>query len=93
MANITLLPALNLFPRFYANIQIILYNTQQKFKKTKKTALWKSLTARGEGGDSQNKWNNYTVRYWIELNMHTYYYLLLLLLLYTIFLFILSDEP
>lgn len=57
---------------------------------TKKTALWESLT-RGE--NSQNKWNNYTVRYWIELNMHTYYYLLLLLLLYTIFLFILSDDP
>lgn len=55
-------------------------------RKSKKNALWESSTHRGrEGDDSQNKWNNYTVRYWIELNMHTYYYLLLLLLLYTLF--------
>lgn len=55
-------------------------------EKVKKNALWESSTHRGrEGDDSQNKWNNYTVRYWIELNMHTYYYLLLLLLLYTLF--------
>lgn len=42
----------------------------------KKTARWERSSGK------QNKWNNYTVRYWIELNMHTYYYLLLLLLLY-----------
>lgn len=49
-------------------------NNNKKIEK--KTARWERSSGK------QNKWNNYTVRYWIELNMHTDYYLLLLLLLY-----------
>lgn len=57
-----------------------------KIEKKTKNCIVGEFNGKGRGEcDSQNKWNNYTVRYWIELNMHTYYYLLLLLLLYTIF--------
>lgn len=51
------------------------------FSATKKKSS-KKTARRERSSGKQNKWNNYTVRYWIELNMHTYYYLLLLLLLY-----------